>query len=508
MLAGGGRIAAAALGLFVCIWAVGGCAGGNAPLSDPIGVLRDPDENSRLRSRAAGQIWDQVEAGQVDPAGARVALKSVTWANANPGNLRLAAFEAILRDRRPEALSDTQQMVGLMLMRERDPEMVERLSRAAVDEGWRDVTPYLVRSLARPLELAEFEERPELLAIRSLNPDLSLAEVTFRVFLDPGVDPGPYSVRYDLRARADAWEILARIDPDQSLRRQLLVSASADRAATDVEVLRGMRRGLLDLGVVASTGDEMRWLLRLREQGDQLNAEWWRRSARAVRGLEDDRGAGLELRHIEAIRWAAANRSDWLVARRAELLAELAERLADRRVIRRSENDFSAGKQPREDLASNADDLRWADLITFLVIDESVQTPRVVRELFRFADLDRADRTTEYGGLIEATELGPEPFQAVVYPPRARARSGDDRFVASDDLIEASDRALAHFHLQVQQPNNRRFAGPSLGDIIYAARSGRTALVFTSIDEDTLNVDAYQPDGLVLDLGLLRRPLD
>ena len=40
----------------------------------------------------------------------------------------------------------------------------------------------------------------------------------------------------------------------------------------------------------------------------------------------------------------------------------------------------------------------------------------------------------------------------------------------------------------------------------YAARYGRACLVFTSFDEDTLGVDLYQPDGVILDLGQLKRP--
>lgn len=498
-----GLLAAALLTLGACS---GG--GGGPELSDPVLTIRDPNATTRLRMRATSETWDGVEAGTLDRRAARLALKSVAWAPANPGDLRIAAFEAILRDQTPEGQADNRAMAGLMLMRERELAVVSRISEAAAARGWTELTPHLVRSLARPIEDLTLDERPERDALLAIHPERSLAEIAFGVFLNPGVDPGPYDVRYDLRARADAWGLIARVDPDRSMRKALLLSAEADRAASDVEVLRKLRRGLLDLGATPSAADEMRWLLRLRDQADGMNTEWWTRAAAANDRLREDQSQRLELRHAEPIRWVAANRSAWLDTNRADLITELGDRLAERSVVERSVNDFGAGKQPPEDFESNIARLSWADLLTILVVDEALHTPRVVHAIFDAVELDRRDTTTEYGGIIEATELGAEPFQAVLYPPRARARAGDNRFVASQDMIEASDRALVHFHMQVQRPANRRFAGPSLGDFRYAALSGRTAVVFTSLDRDTLNVDVYQPNGVVVDLGEMTRPLD
>ena len=73
-------------------------------------------------------------------------------------------------------------------------------------------------------------------------------------------------------------------------------------------------------------------------------------------------------------------------------------------------------------------------------------------------------------------------------------------------MIEQGDRSLAHYHFHAQEPRNSSYAGPSPADLAYAARLGRTCLVFTSVGSDTLNADLYQPDGVVLDLGELRRP--
>jgi hypothetical protein len=118
--------------------------------------------------------------------------------------------------------------------------------------------------------------------------------------------------------------------------------------------------------------------------------------------------------------------------------------------------------------------------------------------------LDRKDTTTEYGGVLEATEG--DAHRVVLFRPRARDRLNDEMFVASTDMIRFSDRALGHYHLQVQDKRMSREAGPSDGDLVYASASGRTCLVFTSIGSDTLNADFYTPDGEIVDLGLLVQP--
>ena len=95
---------------------------------------------------------------------------------------------------------------------------------------------------------------------------------------------------------------------------------------------------------------------------------------------------------------------------------------------------------------------------------------------------------------------------ARLFAPRPASRIGDERFVASADMLRSSDRALAHYHFHVQKWGNARFAGPSTDDRVYAWRQGRTCLVFTGIRKGVLAVDYYQPNGLILDLGEITRP--
>lgn len=190
-----------------------------------------------------------------------------------------------------------------------------------------------------------------------------------------------------------------------------------------------------------------------------------------------------------------------------DLFAELESRLETRpRNRRTAELDGYKGRSP-ERPADWADELVWADLLTILVIDDAVVTPEFARVMLQQAELDRDDKETEYGGVVEAvnnTDGSVVSTRAVLFPPRPRDRVGDGQFIASRDMIEYSDRALAHYHLQVQREKNYKFAGPSSGDLRYAALSGRSCVVFTSLSRDTLGVDYYQPDGATIDLGEIR----
>lgn len=82
----------------------------------------------------------------------------------------------------------------------------------------------------------------------------------------------------------------------------------------------------------------------------------------------------------------------------------------------------------------------------------------------------------------------------------------DDRYLASSKLFKDGYTALYHFHNHAQKYRNERYAGPHLGDFEYADETGVNGLVFTFVDEETLNVDFYREDSFVVDLGTITRP--
>ena len=94
-------------------------------------------------------------------------------------------------------------------------------------------------------------------------------------------------------------------------------------------------------------------------------------------------------------------------------------------------------------------------------------------------------------------------FQILEFPPRVRVH--DQIFHAPQAMLDAGYTGLFHFHLHVQRPRNLDFTGPGPGDRNYANATRANCLVFTSVREDTLNVDFYRHGGVVVDLGVVRR---
>ncbi|MEN0020620.1 MAG: hypothetical protein AAF747_07045 [Planctomycetota bacterium] len=474
-----------------------GCAGyGTATFEDPAAVVYDPSRTVRSRVLATDQLAAEVRAGTADREATKRTFSDLAWATALPLELRAAGLRGLVDDSELDA--DARELVRLMLPREQVDDMTALLSETAASRGWTETTPSLVRSLSRP-NVKPDEERSEYLAIRRLHPDQSVAAVAFGVFMQPEPEGTPPAMQWSDRTRADAWDLLARLDPSGALRAELLVGIEPREAPVGSRrSLEALRRGLRELRVVPITGDELRWLLRLADTADQSNAAWWAESSSIIASIPASNTGRLEVRHIEAVRWASNNAPELLALDRNQLFQRAQTTLQGRDQIRRTADVDILGRARTEKLESWDESLGWGDLLTLLVTDRAIQSGSVLRELARQAELDRRDRTTEYGGMIEHAG---DTFEALLYAPRPSQRVNDRTFIASRDLIEASDRALVHYHLHAQSTSGRAFAGPSAGDQTYAARSGRTCVVITTVSEGMLNVDLYQPDGAVIDLG-------
>jgi hypothetical protein len=467
--------------------------------------LRNPDLRVPIRVDSAETAWAEMLDGQRDRDGVRRAFKDLAWSSAAAIDVRMAVVAMLLDDPDPEGQADARQMARLMLPTERSRSVVAAIASRAGEHGWEDMAAPLVRSYARSVATVEDGDRAEHIALQQIYPNQSVARTVFEVFLEPGYDNTPPELRLNERTRADVWDLLGRLDETGELRRQLIARAqTTDVSASARASINALKRGLDDLGVVPRTGDELRWLERLADDSIPKNQAWWAGSVAAVRGLSEAQRDGLELRHIEAIRWAAAHRPRWVQADRSTLYNEFAARLDERDHHKRTAEKTIHRQPRRESLREWGDALKWADILTMLVVDEAVHQPQVLERLDQQIGIDRMDRTTEYGGVIEAVEGG--KFRIVLFRPRARDRTSDTAFAASEDMVRYSDRALVHYHQHVQSNNNAAYAGPSDADMTYAARSGRTCLVFTNVDKNLLNVDCYQPNSVVIDLGMVATP--
>ncbi len=496
-------LAAAALAAAGCL--ATGCAGSGTAKTppgegDPLTVAKDPEAHTSARIRAVERIWEEAEAGRLERAAAREQLKSIIWTR-QPGVIRTRAIEVLLLDERDEGVADTRNMLGLRLPTETDWSVIGLICDTAATRGWTDLTPAIVRSYARPVQVPADEERLERRALERLHPGVSVEETVYRVFAArPAPGLSELALERAERARRDAWELLGRLDPDGSARRELL-AAEGDGSEAD-PMLATLRRSARELRAVPVTGSELEWVLRLREPDA---AAWWAEAAAAVGGLSEAQARGLCVRHVEAVRWAARHRPEWTEAGRDELLSELRSRLEGRRIYEREAEVGTATPARRERLRENEASLAWGDVLSILVIDEALRGDGVVSAFFEQAETDRRDTSTEHGGVLVAAGLGDPGFHAVAYPPRPAQRVNDTTFIAPEDMFRQAPTALAHYHFHVQSARNRAYAGPGPGDADYANKHGRSCVVLTSLDENRLNVDYYQRGGAVVDLGVIER---
>ena len=73
-------------------------------------------------------------------------------------------------------------------------------------------------------------------------------------------------------------------------------------------------------------------------------------------------------------------------------------------------------------------------------------------------------------------------------------------------MFDAGYTGLFHFHFHATSHRNWEHAGPGFGDLQYADGTRANCLVMSFVDEDTLNVDWYRHDAVVVDLGCVHRP--
>lgn len=488
------------VGLVLALAILAGCRSGTSVAErDPLTAARESRLSVAQRTDAVKRAWAEATAGKTNRAAVRTDLKDLAWSVDLPAPVRIEALSAIFSDE--SSAADNQNLARLMLPREPEPTVTARLAQEAGSRGWVETTPALVRSLSRERAKSPDAQRPEYLALRTLHPQEDVASVVKQVLLAPPKDDAGSTLASPDRIRADAWDLLKRLDPDGSVRAGILVDV--ERTTSSDAGLEALRAGLKDLRVAPLSGDEYLWLLELRRGRDKARSGWWSETSGVVAQLPTERVGRLQIRHLEPIRWSAKARPERLAMSRDELLSEVRSRLSKRDVIFRSRRERDAAPPAPERLSAWENRLSWGDLIAVLAVDDAVRSPGVVRSLLTQRDMDRADERAEYGGLLRVDGAGAEGFAAVLYPPREGERRGDNEFVASPDMMEQGDHALAHYHFHAQQVRYSEYAGPSPVDLGYAGRYGRTCVVFTSIGSTTLNVDYYQPDGIVLDLGII-----
>lgn len=454
-------------------------------MSDPMADALSPTLEGGKRVTAIEATVGMKDRGEVERVAWREAMKKIAWSASTYPKIRIAAIDALLVD--DEA--DTRGMLGLIVAREPQPPVVERIAGLAMEGGWVEMTGPLVRRWSVPAPGLEGPERIERRAVEALHPGKPVAEIVFEEFARPA---GQGNVLEE-RRRTDAWAVLCRIDEDGSATKGLL--ARMDSSAGGDAVMHALVTGARELKATPRTGEQLEWLLAL---GEESRRGWWNEAAGVIGGLRAEQVEGFELRHAGAVVWAKEKRSTWLSAGREELLAELRGRLAGRTVHQRLAERGEGVWAQRESLDKNEAQLVWGDVLLVLIATEAMADEGVIGAIAEQVAADRKDKSTEYGGVLVASGGG---FAAQGFPPRPAQRAGDNRFVASPELLAAGLTGLLDYHFHARVADEKEYAGPSDGDRQYARVLGKSCVVFTSVRKGLLGVDYYQPNGATVDLG-------
>lgn len=363
-----------------------------------------------------------------------------------------------------------------------------RLCEIIPERGWVELTPALISSWARPMgHLADELKRPEYIALARMHGEQRVTDLIFTTFME-----STSVAEQGLRTRC--WNLLHRLGQRDRLI-QLLISTDA---APEDTMLMDLRAAAVDFGLVPYTREEILWLRQLRQPE---HAEFWSQAAAVVAQLDPQRRSELELRDLPILVSASLHDPDLLTMNRDELYDRVDAYLQGQRHHYPESNFEGYGANSKQRLFEHRDVLTWGDLAAMLIAVRALQVPEVVDHLFHYAERDRQDTSTEYGGIIRLDAK--DRFEVLEFHPVTRHH--DNKFIASQAMLDAAYTSIFHFHFHVQRYNNARYAGPGHGDMNYADNLRSNCLVFTFINENTLNVDFYRHSRVVVDLGEIRR---
>lgn len=475
-------VACTAIALVAACASPGGKADSGPPGVDPILTLQSPESTPRKITTA----MDILDRTPTDPAYVQ-ALRRMIHVPGYTVPIRTMAVDRLAKND-PEALQRT---IEVQLPRLDSLEWRTRLCEIIAERGWTQYGPTLVRAWAepRPGWKDKDEDRPERKALEKLFGKEQLPDFLFQTLLEADAVSSQ-----NLRTRC--WEMLIRLG-----QRERLVMLLQDATISPNDAfLNDLRAAALELGVFPRNREEILWVRKLREPS--RNA-FWQAAAAAVATLPPQRKAGLEVRDLSTVVAASRSRPALLVDSNETIFATLDGRLRSPLSGKSVVVDFQGWPgEYRQRLGDWRKDLGWGDLAAMSLALDALDVPQVRAHLFDYAQRDLRDKSTEYGGVIQLDAEG--RFEVLEFPPRVRGN--DERFEAPQELLDAAYTGLFHFHFHATKPNNAQYAAPAQGDMLYAENTRANALVFTTINGETMNVDFYRHGGVSVDLGSIAAP--
>lgn len=472
-----------------CVWSVVGSIGLGACLvscqqtsTDPAANLADGSRSYRIHRMAL----DELMASPTPMApSAMDALQGLVYRPGYEPDLRLEGLEYLLELDRDATLT----VLRRRLPRVRDHDWLRMLCQFVADHQLVELDEALVSSWGRPWSggLRE-EERPEAIALSTMHGSDAPRKIVWEVFLAAS-KPSQSGMRYR------CWDLLHRLGDREAL---IDIISSSEMSEAHHPLFVDLNAAAIAFGTVPWNREEILWMQKLSMPSRQA---FWNAAAQATAKLTADQRASLEIRDLPVLTAVEAHRPEWFQTTSSELYEEVSQSLRGQRHYRETNPGFDPGVNLDHRLSAHRDRLTWGDLLALRIAQEALSTPAVRDHLFHYADRDHADESTEYGGVISLDERG--RFEILEFPPRIRVH--DRRFEASQEMFDAGYTGLFHFHFHAQKTRNGGHAGPGAGDMAYADSTRANCLVMTFVDEDTLNIDFYRHDGVLVDLGVIHR---
>jgi transposase len=476
--------------------AMAGCA--TQPPADPVRVLGTTGLTASDHL-AAIQVLEKQDPLSADAS--QTVRRVLTGLGYNI-EVRQAAFNMLAQRDRKVMMETLQTTIGRLESFEFRRWMIEQI--AAHD--WKDFTIVIVNSWAQPVPIwgSNDLERPEYKAMRILYGPRNAQGAPIRQAdertTDEAVVDALFAVLMDANPirqaalRARTWELLMRIGQRERL--QALVANTAFRP--DDVMLRDIRQLSVDLGILPETREELLWLAKLRQTA---TPSYWKMAGDALKQIPEAERRRFELRGVAVAIAASRYQPELLGLSTDELFARVSAALRAKGAGKHSANFQGYGEGHTELIGTQRDQVKWIDLMAMLLAMDLTEKPQVRKALFDIGDRDQQDRRTEYGGVIRINDNG--MYEVVEVAPRVTG--SDSRYEAPQEAFDLGYTALFHFHFHAQSYENGSYAGPHMGDFMYANATRANCLVFAFIKRGELNVDYYRHGPVVVDLGTIQR---
>ena len=454
------------------------CHCGGQTLHHPSTTLQETGQSPRTHLAAMELLDNSV--GLDDPQYRKI-LHRMLWAPGYTNQVRRASLSRLWQVDQAGTIRTIRQQLPRLDIWTWQVELCAWIAEQKVVE----LDEALISSWAVPTLMVKTEQdRPEYKALWEMYGADAIVDLIFYSMVSSNT---PWKQGY----RTRCWELLHRLENRQRI---IDLLQSAPIPAND-SFLIDLRKAQSDFGIVPHRREEILWV---RELLQPRYSPFWNEAMNALAVLEESRRRTLEMRDIPMVVSIHRHTPKYLHMQTSSVVGEIEQKLReqDHYFETRGGGVFSSST---ELFKTHKDSLTWGDTMAITTALTAMAVPEVRAHLFDYALRDHNDETTEYGGVIALDEKG--RFEVLEFEPKIRHH--DRRFNASQDMFDAAYTALFHFHFHAQKLRNGDHAGPGMGDKAYAQNTRANCLVFTYINEETMNVDFYRHGDIVVDLGTI-----